>query len=412
MRLPWRTPVVAVVLAAATVAGTSAHAATPAPAPNSSPSPTPTITLDPNGAAARLLREADRQAEQLARQVVSQQLADAKAAAALEAYQVAQRRSDEAARESIRQKLALADARESTERARETLAQYLGAVYRTGVGNRRLSVLSDLIDAEDPQALFTGLSMASRVGGNRNDQLAELRRLEAAQTDQTRRADAARTAAEAAATKAIAARAVAEKAVAEAKARVAQALALLTSTQQKADAAVRREAALAKAEIIARTRSAVPPLAALEGAAIVRPLADCKGGSTRGYPNGRIPSAVLCPLWGTSGHMLRADAAAAFNAMSKKYAETFEAPICVTDSYRSYEEQVAVKAVKPTLAATPGTSNHGWGVALDLCDGVQSFGTRQHVWLQENAMAFGWFHPSWAQAGGSLPEPWHWEFAG
>ncbi len=107
-----------------------------------------------------------------------------------------------------------------------------------------------------------------------------------------------------------------------------------------------------------------------------------------------------------------ADAALAAARMSRAYASVFGTPICVTDSYRTYSAQVDVYARKPTLAAVPGSSNHGWGVALDLCDGVQSFGTKQHVWMQQNAMAFGWFHPAWAQAGGSKPEPWHWEYAG
>ena len=156
----------------------------------------------------------------------------------------------------------------------------------------------------------------------------------------------------------------------------------------------------------------MPPVDALLGAAVARPEADCTGASTAGFANGQIPTDVLCPLWGTSGQVLRADAAAAFNALSRAYAETFRAPICVTDSYRDYPAQVAVRAAKPTLAAVPGTSNHGWGVAVDLCDGVQAFGSPQHEWLRSNAMAFGWFHPAWAQAGGSKPEPWHWEFAG
>ena len=151
---------------------------------------------------------------------------------------------------------------------------------------------------------------------------------------------------------------------------------------------------------------------ALLGAAVARPEATCKGASTAGFANGQIPTDVLCPLWGTSGQILRADAAASFNALSRKYAETFRAPICVTDSYRDYASQVAVRAAKPTLAAVPGTSNHGWGVAVDLCDGVQVFGSLQHEWLKQHAMAYGWFHPSWAQAGGSKPEPWHWEYAG
>jgi LAS superfamily LD-carboxypeptidase LdcB len=58
----------------------------------------------------------------------------------------------------------------------------------------------------------------------------------------------------------------------------------------------------------------------------------------------------------------------------------------------------------------PGTSNHGWGLAVDLCGGVNLFGTAQTVWMQLNAGHYGWVHPDWAQAGGRNPEPWHWEF--
>ncbi|MCW2615845.1 MAG: Membrane protein related to metalloendopeptidase, partial [Frankiales bacterium] len=187
--------------------------------------------------------------------------------------------------------------------------------------------------------------------------------------------------------------------------------AALASTQESLAVARAREARIAVAESIARTRAGIPA-AAIDGAFTARPLAECKGGTTSGYPNGQIPTAALCPLWGTSGQMLRADAAAAFDAMSHAYAEVFSAPICVTDSYRDYPSQVAVAAAKPTLAAVPGTSNHGWGVAVDLCDGIQSFSSAQHQWMQANSMAYGWFHPAWAQAGGSKPEAWHWEFAG
>ena len=67
-------------------------------------------------------------------------------------------------------------------------------------------------------------------------------------------------------------------------------------------------------------------------------------------------------------------------------------------------------ATKPNLAARPGTSNHGWGTALDLCGGIQDFGTAEHEWMFLNAPLYGWFHPAWAQRGGSRPEPWHFEF--
>jgi LAS superfamily LD-carboxypeptidase LdcB len=73
---------------------------------------------------------------------------------------------------------------------------------------------------------------------------------------------------------------------------------------------------------------------------------------------------------------------------------------------------VRLKSEKPALAATPGTSNHGWGTATDLCGGVESFGTPQHAWLATNAPLYNWFHPSWARQGGTKPEPWHFEYAG
>ena len=130
------------------------------------------------------------------------------------------------------------------------------------------------------------------------------------------------------------------------------------------------------------------------------------------YPNGKIPVAALCPLFGAAGQSLRPGAAAAFNAMSIAYQKDTGSPICVTDSYRSYAEQVSVKAVKGKWAATPGRSEHGMGRAVDLCGGINNFGTPAHLWMKQNAPLYGWFHPDWAEPTGSLPEPWHWEYAG
>ncbi len=130
------------------------------------------------------------------------------------------------------------------------------------------------------------------------------------------------------------------------------------------------------------------------------------------YPNGQLPPSALCPLWEAPGESLRPTAAAAFSAMSKEYAKQFGTAICVTDSYRTLSEQVAVKASRGRWAATPGTSKHGLGIAVDLCGGIQDFGSPQHLWMKLNAPLYGWYHPSWAEPSGSLPEPWHWEFSG
>jgi D-alanyl-D-alanine carboxypeptidase len=130
------------------------------------------------------------------------------------------------------------------------------------------------------------------------------------------------------------------------------------------------------------------------------------------YPNGQVPAAGLCPLLGDPSQSLRPSAAAAFNAMSLAFQHDTGGLICITDSYRSYAEQVAVKATRGRWAATPGTSEHGKGLAVDLCGGIESFGSPAHLWMKQNAPLYGWFHPDWAEPRGQLPEPWHWEFAG
>jgi cell wall-associated NlpC family hydrolase len=130
-----------------------------------------------------------------------------------------------------------------------------------------------------------------------------------------------------------------------------------------------------------------------------------------GYPNGLIPPSAMCPL-GAAGHRLRCDAAAAYRAMSAAFAADMGGPICITDSYRTYASQVDLYGRKPALAAVPGTSNHGWGLAVDLCGGIERFGTPAYQWMVANAGRFGYLHPTWADPGNGREEPWHWEYAG
>ncbi|MQA16376.1 MAG: D-alanyl-D-alanine carboxypeptidase [Pseudonocardiaceae bacterium] len=134
-------------------------------------------------------------------------------------------------------------------------------------------------------------------------------------------------------------------------------------------------------------------------------------GAWGGYPNGLIPTAALCPT-GIGSHRLRCDAAYMFGAMNRAFAAAFGRPLCVTDSYRPFREQIDLYARKPALAAVPGTSNHGWGLALDLCGGIQSFATPEFAWMAANASSFGWVHPPWAAPGNGREEPWHWEYSG
>lgn len=132
-----------------------------------------------------------------------------------------------------------------------------------------------------------------------------------------------------------------------------------------------------------------------------------------GYENGKLPSSLLRTKVGIGdGYRLYKPAADSFDALNEAYRKEFGSNIAVTDSYRTFAQQVAVKAAKGNLAATPGTSNHGWGKAVDLGGGINKFGTKQHNWMKANAPKYGWVQPPWAVAGGRKPEPWHWEWAG
>lgn len=129
------------------------------------------------------------------------------------------------------------------------------------------------------------------------------------------------------------------------------------------------------------------------------------------YANGRLPTSQLRTLPGTN-ERVRSDVYDQTVAMMNAFRAHFGYALRITDGYRSYEQQVAVKKTKGRLAATPGYSNHGLGLALDLGSGVQSFGTAEHRWMVANAARFGYYLPAWAQRNGSKPEAWHWETRG
>ncbi|MBT0995444.1 D-alanyl-D-alanine carboxypeptidase family protein [Cellulomonas sp. DKR-3] len=124
--------------------------------------------------------------------------------------------------------------------------------------------------------------------------------------------------------------------------------------------------------------------------------------------NGQLATEDLCTLW--DGHtQMRADAASALAGLNAVYAARFGADMCVVSGYRTLAVQYTLKAQKGGLAATPGKSNHGWGLAVDLCSDMTS-GDRWE-WLNENAGIYGFENPAWAKEGGSGPyERWHWEY--
>lgn len=139
------------------------------------------------------------------------------------------------------------------------------------------------------------------------------------------------------------------------------------------------------------------------------PLPGCEYSAETTGSNGQLAKDGLCQLW-NSGVSVRADAAVALAALNESYRETYGVNMCITDGYRTLSSQYSLKSTKGALAATPGTSEHGWGLAVDLCAETYQSAAKTK-WLRANAPLFGWDNPAWARPGGSgATEPWHWEF--
>ncbi len=134
----------------------------------------------------------------------------------------------------------------------------------------------------------------------------------------------------------------------------------------------------------------------------------CDPAQRAGGANGLLATQDLCTLW-DGRTRLRADAASALTELNNMYVARYGADMCIESGYRSLAEQRAVKATRGGLAASPGKSNHGWGLAIDFCKSM-TYGTRWD-WLLQNGPVFGFVNPEWAKPGGGGPqERWHWEY--
>ena len=331
--------------------------------------------------------------------------------AAQQALQTAQQKEQQALATEADQEQRLTAVKAQAAHLQQQLGEWARNAYVTGGAMAHLQAYIAALQADKTDDVGDALFLIGFVGESQNQALEQAQTLASVQQ---LIADQATTAAQ----QATAARVQAQAAHDRVQAALSAQQALLLP-EQGAQAGRLSQAAYTQDQLSrlsgAQAIAARAELAAAAAGASTS-SASCRPGVTKqsvvGFANGQIPRSALCPIWGAPTQLLRADAAAAFDKMSKAYAEQFGRPICVTDSYRSYSEQVALYASKPHLAAVPGTSNHGLGVAVDLCGGIESFGTVQHQWLFTHAPLFGWFHPLWAEPTGSRPEPWHWEFSG
>ena len=119
------------------------------------------------------------------------------------------------------------------------------------------------------------------------------------------------------------------------------------------------------------------------------------------YGNGKIPAGALEQV-GSTGHRLWAPAAESLTRMMDD-AKKDGVHIGITDSYRPYTEQVDLAKRKGLysqggLAAKPGTSEHGWGMAADL-----DLNSSALSWMRQNGAKYGYVN-------NVSRESWHWAY--
>jgi D-alanyl-D-alanine carboxypeptidase len=119
------------------------------------------------------------------------------------------------------------------------------------------------------------------------------------------------------------------------------------------------------------------------------------------YGNGKIPRSALEQV-GNTHHRLWAPAASSLTQMMAD-AKKDGVNIGITDSYRPLDEQVDLAKRKGLysqggLAAKPGTSEHGWGMAADL-----DLNSKAQSWMHQNAAKYGFVN-------NVSRESWHWAY--
>ena len=86
-------------------------------------------------------------------------------------------------------------------------------------------------------------------------------------------------------------------------------------------------------------------------------------------------------------------------------AEQAKIPVKINSAYRTFADQQSVRRQYPNDSAEPGTSNHGFGLAVDFATpGLQRIkpGDKLYDWLVINGAKFGFKR--------IINESWHWEY--
>lgn len=137
--------------------------------------------------------------------------------------------------------------------------------------------------------------------------------------------------------------------------------------------------------------------------------------------NGRLPESLLVAIpWDKEKTLIAAPAVADLTRLNNAFKKEFGKNLDIDLAYRTLDTQkFYYSELGPYIAAKPGTSNHGWGLAIDLPESYNySFNGKYYKWLKVNSKKYNWVHrknlEQYRANGTKNPyaEAWHFEYSG
>jgi hypothetical protein len=141
----------------------------------------------------------------------------------------------------------------------------------------------------------------------------------------------------------------------------------------------------------------------------------------RDLPNGKLQANHLTSITGTNGASIQVHSSVQPH-LTQMQADAKAAGVNLSyvSGYRSYADQEYLYRTKPAgIAAKPGTSDHGWGMAIDL-DRYSGNWEKTYSWLIKNMAKYGFamigpdrgYGPLGKPGGVWSDESWHLAFTG
>lgn len=131
--------------------------------------------------------------------------------------------------------------------------------------------------------------------------------------------------------------------------------------------------------------------------------------------NGKVAQKMLVAIgWDKEKTLIAAPALKDLNRLNAAFKKKFGRNLDVDLAYRTRATQDAYWVeLGPYIAARPGTSNHGWGTAIDTPETYDySFRGKYHKWLKANSKKYNWVHRKILEEGSAYAEAWHFDYVG